>query len=133
MSRSTLCRPYVLGQPYVGSTFRQVDVVSGRPFVSQPTIAIQFTSKIQQGYFYPQEMMSQHLNRYIIEYLAANEYYPNPTCNPFKTCYIQALMQHHRTLPIKILATSNKQQGTLDATVVKAADLNLSVQGGQPY
>ncbi len=52
MSRSTLCRPYVLGQPYVGSTFRQVDVVSGRTFVSQPAIAVQFASKIQLGYLY---------------------------------------------------------------------------------
>jgi hypothetical protein len=52
MSRSTLCRPYVLGQPYVGSSFCPVDVVSGRTFVSQPTIAIQFTSKIQHGDFY---------------------------------------------------------------------------------
>jgi hypothetical protein len=46
MSRSMLRHPYVLGLPYVGSTFCQVDIVSGRHFVSQLLARVKHTTSL---------------------------------------------------------------------------------------
>ncbi len=46
MSRSMLCHPYVLGRPYAGSTFCQVDIVSGRHFVSQLFASFKHTTSL---------------------------------------------------------------------------------------